>query len=119
MKRPIREGCALAIALPVFLAASCSLVLPTSDNRARQNVLRLVAAEVPPHASMSQMEQFMMRHAPGRYSYDELNAEWQGLLPQSSFDRAFFDRQVGVYLKVDKKTGTFRASEAQVYYTFL
>jgi hypothetical protein len=68
---------------------------------------------------MVQMEQFMMQHAPGRYSYDDFNDQWQGLLPQSSFDRAFFDRQVGVYLKVNKKTRTFRGAEAQVYYTFL
>ena len=119
MKRWIRIGCALLIALPVFLVASCSLVLPSYDDQARKNVLRLVAAEVPPHASMVQMEQFMMQHAPGRYSYDEFSDQWQGLLPQSRFDRAFFDRQVGVYLKVDKRTGTFRGADAQVFYTFL
>ena len=93
--------------------------MPRYDDHARQDVLRLVAAEVPPHASMIQMEQFMMRHAPGRYAYDDIDGQWQGLLPQSSFDRAFFDRKVGVYLKVDKTTGTFRRAEVQVYYTFL
>ena len=98
MKRSQRTVLLSLVALPVFLVASCSLVLPSYDHQARQNALRQMAGELPPQASMAEMEQFMLRHAPGRYAYDEINGQWAGLLPQRSFDRALFGRQVGVYL---------------------
>jgi hypothetical protein len=119
MERPVRALLLLLTAVPLLLIVSCSFALPSYDDHTRQKVLRTVEAEVQPHASMKQMEQFMMRHAPGRYSYDEFNGRWLGLLPQSTVDRAIFHRRVGVLLKVDKRTGTFAGADAEIYYTFL
>ena len=81
----------------------------------------MVSAELPPHASMGQMQEFMSRHAAkGRYAFDgEFKNQWDGILPQSALDKAILDRQVGVYLNVDPRTRTFRSAEVQVYYTFL
>jgi Tfp pilus assembly protein PilE len=119
MKRPVRTLLLVLMAVPILLIVSCSLALPSYDNYTREKVLRTVAVELPPHASMKQMEEFMMRHAPGRYSYDDMNDRWDGLLPQSSLDRAIFDRQVGVSLKTNKGTRTFRGADAEIYYTFI
>ena len=119
MTRSLRTLLLLLIAVPVILIVSCNVALSSYDDSARQKVLRKVAVEVPPHASMKQMEQFMMGHMPGRYSYDDINGQWQGLLPQSSLDRTILNRQVGVHLKVDKGTGTFREANAKIFYTFL
>ncbi len=116
MTRSLRTLLLLLMAVPVIIIVSCNVALSSYDYSARQKVLRKVAVEVPPHASMKQMEQFMMGHMRGGYSYDDINGQWQGLLPQSSLDRTIF-RQVGVHLKVDKKTGTFREANAKVYYT--
>ncbi len=119
MTRTLRTPLLLLMAVPFILIVSCNAALSSYDNSTRQKVLQIVAVEVPPHASMKQMERFMMRHTPGRYSYDRFNGQWQGLLPQSRLDRTIFFRQVGVHLKVDERTRTFREASAEIYYTSL
>ncbi len=116
MTRSLRTLLLLLMAVPIVLIVSCNVALSTYDDSARQKVLRKVAVEVPPHASMKQMKQFMTRHTHGRYHYDHINGEWQGLLPQSGLDRTIM-RMVSVQLKVNKKTGTFREASARVSYT--
>jgi len=79
----------------------------------------MIAQELPPRASMSEMDSFMRRHT-DRYNVDtEYNFEFAGLMPQSKLDKFLFDRDVQIVLKFNRGTRTFKSAEVEPLYTFL
>jgi hypothetical protein len=88
------------------------------DVHTRTEVLRLAARELPPHASLREMTEFMRRHT-ARYSLDETyQHEYTGIVAQSKVDKLLFDRKVQVVLKV-AENHTFQSADARVFYTAL
>ena len=117
MRRLVRTLLLLLLAVPV-LYLSLGFSLSYYDRSTRHRVLQMAAAELPPHASMGQMKQFLGRHTTG-FGFDKYNSELGGFLPQSRVDKALFDRKVGIDLEVDDKTQTLRDADVEISYTFL
>ena len=102
----------------VVLYLSLGFGLSYYDGHTRQRVLQTIATELPPHASIGQMKQFMDRHTTGS-DFDTYDSQFGGFLPQSRLDKALFDRKVGIYLKVEGRTQSLRAADVEIFYTFL
>ena len=107
----------------IAVAAAVYVLIPTAlsyhDAATRDRLLGMVSYELPPDASLKEMDQFMKRHTV-RYALDGGETfEYVGFVKQSSFDRILADRQVQLILKIDRNTKTFDAAEVRVYYTFL
>lgn len=88
------------------------------DLEAKKALLRVVAQQLSPRSSMSDMQEFMRRHTT-RYAFDDLYGHnYSGFLPQTSLDRFLFDRAVQIVLYVNADQ-TFRSADVRVYYTWL
>jgi len=99
------------------LMGSCQ-ALAMHDRNTRQDVLALVARELPAGASLDDMRAFLQRHA-ARFDLDDrFKHVYAGMLPQSRLDKNLFDRQVGVELYFDKDH-RFTTAQVNVFYTFL
>jgi hypothetical protein len=106
------------IAMVVAIDISLSSAWKYYDLRTRSALLSVVAQELPPHASNEEMEKFMQQHT-ARYAFDnEYYHQYQGILPQTTFDKFLFDRKVQLVLKVNENL-TLRNAEVHIFYTFL
>jgi hypothetical protein len=107
------------VALVALCIGTCSS-LAYYDLSTEKNVYRVIQRELPAHASMDMMNNFMKRHAGSVYNLDEeYDPEFVGMLPQTTTDRILFDRRVEITLKFDRKNKTLQRSAVAVTYTFL
>lgn len=98
------------------------VAIPTSlsyyDGQTRTEVLRLAAQELPPHASVKEMTEFMSRHT-ARHSLDETyHREYTGIVAQTNLDKFLFDRRVQVVLNVSEDH-TYLSADVRIFYTAL
>jgi hypothetical protein len=109
----------IVAAILIFLGLVCSCqALAVHDRNTRQDVLALVAKELPVGASLDDMRAFLQRHA-ARFDLDDrFKHDYAGILPQSRLDRNLFDRRVGIELYFDKDH-RFTTAQVNVFYTFL
>jgi hypothetical protein len=110
------------VASSAALIAVCVVALPTGlshyDSITKKAFLNVAAQELPPRASIKEMDEFMRRHT-ARYAFDDrYHHEYSGFLPQTKGDRFLFDRKVQVVLKVNENQ-TFQYAEVRVFYTGL
>jgi hypothetical protein len=109
----------IVAAILIFLGfvGSCQ-ALAMHDRNTRQDLLALVAKELPAGASLSDMRAFLQRHS-ARFDLDDrFKHVYAGMLPQSRLDKNLFDRKGGIELYFDKDH-RFTTAEVNVYYTFL
>ncbi len=107
----------VVVAIVVSSAASIVVLviaLPTGlyyyDSATRKAFVRVAAQELPPHASIREMDEFMRPHTT-RYAFDDqYHHDYSGFLPQTKLDRFLFDRKVQVVLKVNEDQ-TFQNAE--------
>jgi len=109
---------AASVASVVVLVIGLPTGLSYYDSATRKTILRVIAQEVPPRASMREMEEFMRRHTT-RYAFDgQHHHDFGGFLPQTKLDSVLFDRKVQVVLNVNEDQ-TFLSADVRVYYTWL
>jgi hypothetical protein len=109
----------VAISVIVISYIVGGAVLSVYDSRTRRGLLDVVSRELPSDASMSQMDTFMRRHTV-RYDLDKkYNSEFEGILAQTSLDKALFDRKISLTLRFDARRETFTTASVRIYYTFL
>jgi hypothetical protein len=104
----------------VVIVVVCGIALPSTlsyyDSNTRQKLLRIVAQELPPRASDTEMLNFMRRHTT-RFAYDDkYRHEYSGFVPQTKLDRIFFDRTVQVVLRAAENS-TLKNADVNVFYT--
>jgi hypothetical protein len=76
----------------------------------------MVAQELPPRASDTEMLSFMRQHTT-RFAYDDkYRHEYSGFVPQTKLDRILFDRKVQVVLRVSENS-TLVNADVNVFYT--
>ena len=117
MIRATKVVLAAVVVIILFLTA-----LPTAlsyyDGHTRTALLGLAARELPPHASLREMTEFMRRHT-ARYSLDQTyQHEYTGIVAQTKVDKILFDRKVQVVLKVAEDK-TYLYADVRVFYTAL
>jgi hypothetical protein len=106
------------VASIVVLAIALPSGLSYYDSATSKAFLRVAAQELPPRASIGEMDEFMRRHTT-RYAFDDRHHhDYSGFLPQTKLDRILFDRKVQVVLIVSENQ-TFQNAEVRVYYTGL
>jgi hypothetical protein len=87
------------------------------DSKTRSVLLGMVGRELPHHASMAQMGEFMRRHT-ARFALDQDDQlRYAGFMPQSRLDRFLADRKVQIILEINKTNRTFENADVRVYYT--
>lgn len=91
------------------------------DLHEKKTILEGIAKELPAHASMDGMMQFLKAHT-ARYACNDMDGEQGhscgGIMAQTTFDRLWFNRQVQIRLNYDANK-TFVGADVQVFYTFL
>lgn len=106
------------VAVTVAVLGAVPTSLSYYDRQTRTEVLGLAAQELPPHASVREMTEFMRRHT-ARFSLDETyKREYTGIVAQSKVDKLLFDRKVQVVLKV-AEDHTYQSADVRVFYTAL
>jgi hypothetical protein len=108
---------AVVVTIIVFYVGLSS-ALSYYDSGTRQRLLGIVGRELPPHASISEMTDFMRRHTTRSALDEEYHHEFSGFVPQTRTDRFLFDRKVQIVLKV-ADDHTFLNADVRVYYTGL
>jgi hypothetical protein len=116
--RPSVRTLLLLLGALVTLYLAFLFGLSRYDAATKKEWLYRVGQELPPRASMREMDAFMQQHTTG-YDLDTSTMELGGFLPQSRLDRILMNRKVGIYLKVGIVTTTFKQARIEVYYTFL
>jgi hypothetical protein len=103
----------------VILYAALITSLRAHDQHTKLVLSRLIAKEVPPHASVGLVEAFMTKQT-ASYALDDQQAfEYTGFVPQSGLDKLLMNRKVRIVLKMNPLTKQFSAAEIQIFYTFL
>jgi hypothetical protein len=106
------------VAFIVALAITLPIGLSYYDSETRKAYLRVAVQELPPHASIGEMAEFMRRHT-ARYALDDrYHHEYTGIVTQTRLDRFLFDRKVQLVLKVNEGK-TLQSAEVRVFYTAL
>lgn len=121
MRRSSKVILAIAVSCAALIAVFV-LALPTAlsyyDSATNKAFLHVTAQELPPRASIKEMDEFMRRHTT-RYAFDDrYHHEYSGFLRQTKLDRFLFDRKVQVVLKVNEDQ-TLKNAEVRVFYTGL
>lgn len=125
MHDAVSRLCKIVVAITAGIAVSAlisvialTVGLHYYDSATKKALLRVVAQQLPPHSSMSDMQEFMRRRTT-RYAFNDLHGhDYSGFLPQTSLDRFLFDRGVQIVLYVDTDQ-TFSSADVRVYYTWL
>lgn len=118
MRRAFIWAVATVALMVVALYVAVPSMLSYYDYHTKQRLLQVVAQELPPGASMTQMTDFMRKHS-GRFSLDEkYHHEYDGILNQSRIDKLLFNRKVQIVLKVSR-AGTLEGADVRIYYTAL
>jgi hypothetical protein len=120
MTRLIKVSAAIvvvSVASIVIFAIFLPIGLSYYDSATRKALLRVVAQEVSPRASVEEMEDFLQRHTI-RYAFDQYHHNYSGFLPQTKLDKALFDRKVQVVLNLNEHQA-FQSANVRVYYTWL
>ena len=89
--------------------------MTSHDQRTRERILAQIAAEVPPGSDAGVMEAFMREHAESYSVDDRFNHQYDGLLPQSRWDRILGNRKVIIALQFDSNR-RFKSSEVLITY---
>lgn len=117
-------GWAAATVLVLFalLIVAFFFVLPGVgrhyESQKREEMLDLVAHELPARASLPEMKAFLVRHSKAGFVTESRDGEIVGVMPQTKLDHWLLDRQVQIVLKADS-SNRFSTAEIRVYYTFL
>jgi len=107
----------VVLGLAIFLLVALPPAMSKYDSATKDRVLSMVARELPPNATMAEVDVFMRRHTV-RYAFDDQRVfEYSGYLPQTGLDRILADREVELILKVNRGSKTFKSAEVIIYYT--
>jgi hypothetical protein len=104
----------VVVGLDVGAATVCSY----HDAWTKQQLLKVVARELPPQASAGEMEDFMRRHTVRYASPSERQHEYGAFIRQTTLDQLLLDRDVKIVLKVSE-ADTLQGADVEVFYTFL
>lgn len=74
------------VAAIIVLDMAVATTMSYYDAHTKTLLLHVVARELPPHASMQQMTEFIRRHTE-RYGLDSYNHEYAGIVAQTSVDK--------------------------------
>jgi hypothetical protein len=107
----------LSICGAALLCATVAAALWYRDFSTRRGLLLAITKELPPNASMAQMDRFMRKHTQ-TYGVvdDDYASEFGGFARQTKID-VLFDRKVSVILQFDRETKTFQRADVRVEYT--
>jgi hypothetical protein len=104
----------VVVGLDVGAATVCSY----HDAWTKQQLLKVVARELPPQWSADEMEYFMRRHTVRYASPSAFQHEYGGFIRQTKLDQFLLDRDVKIVLKVSE-ANTLQGADVEIFYTFL
>jgi hypothetical protein len=108
----VRVGIVLIVVAYAVVVSGLSL----HDRRTIDRLTQSVLQEVKPGASLDTMDTYLRRHTT-RYALDrEYHSTFGGFIPQTKWDRFWFNRQVQISFLLNKD-GTMRDVEVSVFYT--